>query len=125
MNVNIVLASGFLIPQQFAGINYFRGVKDRLEAAGHRVLAPLVPPLAKCEDRARKLAEASDATFPNDPVHIIAHSMGGLDSRMLIGRNFCGLGEEGRILSLTTLSTPHQGSPVADLLAGSGPDDVR
>jgi triacylglycerol lipase len=123
--VNIVLASGFLIPQQFLGINYFRGVKDHLETAGHRVLAPVVPPLAKCEDRAKILAEKINATFGNDPVHIIAHSMGGLDSRMLIGRNFCGLGEPGRILSLTTLSTPHQGSPVADLLAGGGPDDTR
>src|ERR1700721_1964246 len=123
--MNIVLASGFLIPQQFLRQNYFRDVQARLEQAGHQVLPPLVPPLAKCEDRARVLADNIAGKFPNDPVHIIAHSMGGLDSRVVIGGNLRGLGEPGRILSLTTLSTPHRGSPVADLVVGHGPDDVR
>jgi triacylglycerol lipase len=123
--VNIVLASGFLFPQTVGPIEYFRGVKPRLEARGHHVLAHRVPIVASCRARAEELAKAIDAEFGSSPVHIIAHSMGGLDCRMMIGQNFCGLGEKGRILSLTTLSTPHQGSPVADLLAGKGPDDVR
>jgi triacylglycerol lipase len=123
--VNIVLASGFLFPQRIGPIDYFRGVKDRLEKGGHQVLAPPVPPLASCKARAEQLAKAIDAKFGSNPVHIIAHSMGGLDCRMMIGKNFCGLGEKGRVLSLTTLSTPHRGSPVADLLAGKGPDDLR
>ena len=49
--------------------------------------------------------------------------MGGLDSRILIARDLNGLSR--RIVSLTTLSTPHRGSPVADLLAGHAPDRVR
>jgi triacylglycerol lipase len=48
--------------------------------------------------------------------------MGGLDSRVLIGKNLNGLA--GRIASLTTLSTPHHGSPVADALAGPGAGEV-
>jgi len=123
--VNIVLASGFLIPQQFLGKDYFRDVRAHLEQAGHRVLPPLVPPLAKCLDRATILADEIAEQFGNDPVHIIAHSMGGLDSRMMIGNGFRGLDRPGRVLSLTTLSTPHQGSPVADLLVGDGPADMR
>ncbi len=43
-------------------------------------------------------------------VNIIAHSMGGLDSRHVIST----LGLGGKIASLTTLSTPHRGTPVAD-----------
>ncbi len=123
--MNIVLASGFLFPQTAGSIQYFRDVKPRLEAKGHRVLAPKVPVVASCKARAKVLADAIQAEFKEDPVHLIAHSMGGLDCRMMIGENLNGLGEKGRVLSLTTLSTPHRGSPVADLVAGKGPDGVR
>src|SRR5262249_29282626 len=44
------------------------------------------------------------------PVHILAHSMGGLDARYLIS---C-LGMAPRVLSLTTIGTPHRGTPFAD-----------
>jgi triacylglycerol lipase len=120
--VNIVLASGYLFPQKIGPINYFRDVTAHLEAAGHVVLPPDVPPLASCNDRAKKLGAAIEGKFGKSPVHIIAHSMGGLDSRMAIGMNYGGLGEPGRVISLTTLSTPHLGSPVADLLVGNGSD---
>jgi len=43
----------------------------------------------------------------------------------VIGRNLQGLSNPGRIASLTTLSTRHRGSPIADLLLGSRPDDER
>ncbi|HTO85304.1 MAG TPA: hypothetical protein VMQ73_24000 [Methylomirabilota bacterium] len=124
--MNIVLASGFLVPQRIGQIiEYFRGVESRLKAQGHHVLAHKVPVVASCKVRAKSLADAIQAEFKNEPVHIIAHSMGGLDARMMIGENMNGLGEKGRIVSLTTLSTPHQGSPLADLLAGKGPEDLR
>ena len=47
---------------------------------------------------------------PNEAVHLIAHSMGGLDSRFAVSR----LGMSDRVLSLTTIATPHRGSPFAD-----------
>jgi triacylglycerol lipase len=122
--VNIVLSSGFLFPQQLGPIEYFNGVKDHLEQQGHDVIAPTVPPLKSCVARAEQLAKAINDHFKDQPIHLIAHSMGGLDCRMMIGRNK-DFQQPGRILSLTTLSTPHQGSPVADLLAGRGPDDKR
>jgi triacylglycerol lipase len=124
-DMNIVLASGFLFPQRVFGINYFRGVQAELEKAGHQVLPPIVAPLAGLEARAERLAQQINEKFPDGRVHIIAHSMGGLDCRVMIGGNKQGLAQKGRILSLTTLSTPHQGSPVADLLAGRDSDDVR
>lgn len=43
-------------------------------------------------------------------VNIIGHSMGGLDARYLIST----LGYGDKVASLTTISTPHRGSPVAD-----------
>jgi triacylglycerol lipase len=121
--MNLVFASGFLVPQQFLGGNYFRDVKDHVERDGHRAVMPPVPPLGTCDERAQALADGIARGFPDGPVHIIAHSMGGLDSRTLIGNDIEGLA--GRIASLTTLSTPHRGSPVADLLAGPRPNDAR
>jgi triacylglycerol lipase len=126
--MNLVFASGFLVPQEVAGIKYFRGLEDRLkQATGHAVLFPRVDPLKDATVRGQQLADAIQAAinggFPAGPIHIIAHSMAGLDSRVLIGNNLNGLA--GRIASLTTLSTPHRGSPVADLLVGDGPDDAR
>ncbi len=123
--MNIVFASGFLVPQQFLGLNYFRDVKAHVSRQGHNVLTATVPSVATCEERAKVLAAAIQQEFPAGPIHIIAHSMGGLDSRMIIGHNLLKLAEPGRIASLTTLSTPHRGSPVADLLAGPRPGDLR
>ena len=48
------------------------------------------------------------------PFHLIAHSMGGLDSRFLISH--LQPSGDNRILSLTTISSPHHGSPLADLI---------
>ncbi|MCM1127969.1 MAG: triacylglycerol lipase [Lachnospiraceae bacterium] len=47
-----------------------------------------------------------------DKVNLIAHSKGGLDARFLIS----GLHMEDHIASLTTISTPHRGSELLDLL---------
>ncbi len=122
--MNLVFASGFLVPQNLLGIDYFRGMKGHL-AGRHTALFPVVPSTATSEERARVLADAIHEKFPQGPVHIIAHSMGGLDSRTLIAANHHGLADPGRIASLTTLSTPHHGSPVADLLAGPQPGGLR
>jgi triacylglycerol lipase len=122
--MNLVFASGFLIPQRFLGIDYFRGVSAHLDGR-HATCFPVVSPIATIEERARQLADAIQQRYPEGAIHIIAHSMGGLDSRTLIARNLHGLSVPGRIASLTTLSTPHRGSPVADLLAGPRPDDAR
>jgi triacylglycerol lipase len=123
--MNLVFAGGFLLPQHLLGINYFRGLQDHLAQSGVKALFPQVPSTARCDVRASILADAIRRAYPDGPIHIIAHSMGGLDSRTLIGSNLRGLSNPGRIASLTTLSTPHRGSPIADLLVGPRPDDER
>ena len=124
--MNLIFASGFLIPQRILGIDYFRGLESHLAAAGeHATLFPKVPPVGTFGDRAQALADAIQDKFPEGAVHIIAHSMAGLDSRALISRNLRGLSNPGRIASLTTVATPHRGSPVADLLVGPRPGGAR
>jgi triacylglycerol lipase len=91
-------------------VDYFNGIPEALRAAGNRVLVARLSPTGGIADRAVQLRLFLDREAPREPVHIIGHSMGGLDARYLISR----LGMAARVLSLTTLGTPHRGSPVAD-----------
>jgi triacylglycerol lipase len=90
--------------------DYFRGIPELLQAAGNRVAVARLSPTRGIADRALQLKEFLDRTAPEEPVHLIAHSMGGLDARYLISR----LGMALRVLSLTTLGTPHRGTTFAD-----------
>jgi triacylglycerol lipase len=90
--------------------DYFPGIRQYLEAAGNRVLVPRVSPTAGVARRAADLKRFLDREVPRGPVHLIGHSMGGLDARYLVAR----LGMEGRVRSVTTVGTPHRGSPFAD-----------
>lgn len=89
---------------------YFRGIPEALRAAGNRVLVSRVHPTASIEFRARRLGYRIQTHLPDERVHIIAHSMGGLDARRLLEEP----GWRDRILSLTTIATPHLGTIIAD-----------
>lgn len=90
--------------------SYFRGIPQALRAAGNRVLVSRVHPIASVEFRARRLGHRIQTYLPDEPVHIIGHSMGGLDARRLLDEP----GWRDRILSLTTIATPHLGTIIAD-----------
>jgi triacylglycerol lipase len=92
----------------------FYEVQDALEADGHVVYESLVPPFDSVEVRSAALATFIDQVLADSgaaKVNLVAHSMGGLDARDLISR----LGYGDRVASLTTLSTPHRGTHVADV----------
>ncbi len=107
----IVLAHGFMgSPTNFWAFN---NVKEALEADGHVVYEGEVPPFHSPTVRAERLALAVDRALAETgapKVNIIAHSMGGIDSRYMIST----LGYGDRVASLTTISSPHQGSGIAD-----------
>ena len=124
----IVLAHGF--DGSLTNRWSFYKVEDRLREDGHVVHAAQVSPYKGVPARAAELAVHVDAALREcrakpgcdaSKVHIIAHSMGGLDSRYLISK----LGYGDRVASLTTISTPHRGSNVADVLLRFIPDDVE
>lgn len=121
----IVLVHGFnASPQQFG---FGPEVVAALCADGHSVFAPQTPAFASAEDRGDVLAAAIDDILAGGTdacgrtpaeapakVNIIAHSMGGLDTRYVIGS----LGYGDRIDSVVTISTPHRGSAIADMALG-------
>ncbi|QXD16401.1 alpha/beta fold hydrolase [Rhodocaloribacter litoris] len=95
----------------------------RLRAHGIRAYAPNVAPYETVPVRAAmwqaRLRHVLDETGA-DRVHLIAHSMGGLDARYLITV----LGAHDRVASLTTIATPHHGTALADLVLEQ-PERVR
>jgi triacylglycerol lipase len=111
----IVLAHGLLGFARLAlrGIplaTYFRGVPSYLEKMGNRVILSQVPATASIAARAEALKSQIQLHAGTEPVHVIAHSMGGLDARHMIS---C-LGMASQVLTLTTLGTPHHGTSFAD-----------
>jgi triacylglycerol lipase len=90
--------------------NYFPGIDTAYREAGNRVLMAQLSPTGGVRQRAAELKAFIDRESPQDPVHIFAHSLGGLDARYMISR----LGMAERVLSLTTIGTPHRGTPFAD-----------
>jgi triacylglycerol lipase len=123
----IVLAHGVLgfgdeLPglfQLLPTIHYFNCVADHLRDLGHVVLEPQVDPTGSVQERGDQLAEKIlRQTAPGDKVHILAHSMGGLDARHAITKRSDVVE---RVATLVTIGTPHRGSPVADAVArGTG-----
>jgi triacylglycerol lipase len=89
--------------------NCFSVLREFLVQRGFRPLFPQVAPTAGVVSRAGQLREQI-LRWTEEPVNIIAHSMGGLDARYLITH----LGMADRVRSLTTVSTPHRGTFLAD-----------
>ncbi|KAG6041885.1 hypothetical protein E4U41_000731 [Claviceps citrina] len=110
-------------------IHYWHGIREALTAQGARVMTTRVPPSSSIRQRAARLeSEIAGQHAGGGPVNIIAHSMGGLDARYMISAMAAakaqarGGGEPGpkfQVASLTTVSTPHRGSPFADYVLGS------
>lgn len=98
-------------------LNYFRGIRTMLKDKGYLVYHSKVGWAADVDKRGADLKENILKILRQagaEKVNIIAHSMGGLDSRhMMFNDRRDGKIHE-RIASLTTISTPHSGSPFAD-----------
>jgi triacylglycerol lipase len=100
-------------------VDYFRGIPQALRAAGYSVpQPPSLNTAGSIVERAIDLKRylESEPGVSGQQVHLIAHSLGGLDARYMISR----LGMADRVLSLTTIGTPHQGSPIADVVVKAG-----
>lgn len=85
--------------------------------------APPVIPYAKIEIRAQswvKVINELSELVPGSKINIIAHSMGGLDIRYALSK----LDVARNVASLTTISTPHRGTSLAELTLRT-PEPIR
>jgi triacylglycerol lipase len=115
----IVLAHGFFGFEDFAGISfvqYFFGVRAALEADGETmVFTPAVDPFNDSTVRGHMLLEEIDRIrheTGHARVNLIAHSQGGLDARVVAHER------PDMLASVVTISTPHAGTELADVVLG-------
>ncbi|PJA30977.1 MAG: thioesterase [Zetaproteobacteria bacterium CG_4_9_14_3_um_filter_53_7] len=106
----VVLIHGLFGFRKLLWFEYFRGIRERYEKMGLRIVIPSLPWVSSIEKRAAALAK--QLQHEQGPLHLVAHSMGGLDARYWISR----LGGGEKVASLTTLATPHRGSAAADFV---------
>jgi triacylglycerol esterase/lipase EstA (alpha/beta hydrolase family) len=98
--------------------HYFKGIRTHLRSNGFDVWHTQVDWAGSVTKRSSDLKRAVEAllqTTGAEKIHIIAHSMGGLDSRHMLFDNRNN-GFHRKVASVTTISTPHRGSPVADFI---------
>ncbi len=133
----MVLHRVYLTPGMFgfarlASFDYFVHVKHELErrfgdaGQGVEVHVVDVAPTASVCRRAARLAEVVERTAGDDgPIHLLGHSTGGLDARLVAspGVRLSNSGEPPRWLprlrSITMMNTPHFGTPLASFFATS------
>ena len=117
----IILAHGF----NTSTTNFWRfnDVDIALADDGHVVTLGSVPPFDTPQVRAGFLADQVDALLEEtgaEKVNMICFSMGGIDCRWLVSPD--GLDYGAKVATVTTLSSPHRGTAVADAALGVLPD---
>ncbi|MFT3764167.1 MAG: hypothetical protein QM820_01400 [Minicystis sp.] len=126
----VYLAPGMFGFARLASFEYFehmvRAFEERFRLHGRRAEVHVceVHPTSSVRRRAAKLARMVAATSGSDggPIHLVGHSTGGLDGRLVasptahLGEG-APLGWTSRIASITTVNTPHYGTPLAAFFA--------
>ncbi|CAO3593400.1 unnamed protein product [Absidia cylindrospora] len=94
-------------------VHYWNGIEKALCDLGAQVIVTRVPKSESIANRAYALHSILSSFMSNKEINFIGHSMGGLDCRHLLShmkdRSY-------HVNSLTTICTPHRGSPVMDWL---------
>ncbi|CAG8644159.1 12806_t:CDS:2 [Funneliformis mosseae] len=93
-------------------IHYWGGIQEALRKLGAKIVVTKVPRTGDVRARAQVLHETLETVYSGGiDVNLLAHSMGGLDCRYLIAHLPT---EHCTVRSLTTIATPHRGSPFMD-----------
>jgi triacylglycerol lipase len=133
--VSRVVHRVYFVPGMFgfghlAGYDYFKhvraGLEQRFARAGVEAVFEDVPapPTSSLRYRSRILAATVAKSAAGDgPIHLIGHSTGGLDVRLVLSPSVnLGVAPEQlawreRVVSAVTINTPHYGTPLATYFA--------
>lgn len=130
MTTHVFLSPGLFGFVRVGSYDYFCHVQAALEQrfrdAGRDVVVRVVDvhPTASIRRRAAKLMTAIDEDYSgHGPIHLVGHSTGGLDARLVASPTVSVVGRHGppawidRVRSVTTINTPHYGTPLASFFA--------
>jgi triacylglycerol lipase len=117
----IVLIPGIFAFDTIAGIDYWYQIPSAIESRGGKVFVPKINAFESSVERGEQLIAQLDEIKASSggkitKFNLMGHSQGGLTSRYVMNVR------PDLVASLTTLSTPHTGSPVADLITGIAPE---
>ncbi|MDE6557490.1 MAG: hypothetical protein K2K39_00125 [Clostridia bacterium] len=110
----VILVHGIILKEGHF-FKSFGNIEERLRRNGYTVYTAPTDGFGTIENNAAQLkayVEKILAEEHAEKVNLIAHSKGGLDSICMIKQN----GMEDKVASLTTISTPHLGSPIASYI---------
>lgn len=121
---NIILVPGFFGFANLGDLVYFSHVAEFLQGlygesgVEIRVIHAATSPTASIKERVRRIVDVIEREAPSGPLHLVGHSSGGLDIRMLTAPDFS-LDEVDveasarRVRTVVMLATPHHGTPLA------------
>ena len=111
----VVLVHGIVAHDRGRIINFWGRIPKKLQENNVKVFFGNTDSWGSYESNAEILKATIDRILDetnSEKVNIIAHSKGGIDSRYLIWKYNYG----DKVASLTTISTPHHGAEIADLI---------
>lgn len=118
----IMLVQGILAFDSIAGIEYWYKISEKLESEGATVYTAHINAFNGSEQRGEQLIAELDNIRAVDPsiqkFNLMAHSQGGLTSRYVMSVR------PDLVASVTTMGSPHQGAPIADVLDNVFPQDT-
>jgi triacylglycerol esterase/lipase EstA (alpha/beta hydrolase family) len=128
----VFLVPGFFGFSSIGRLKYFNGVGeiigDEFERRGipARVIEIDTLPTASIRRRAASLLEFVHSLSGDSegPIHLVGHSTGGLDARLLVCPNADLQSQQkrallARVASVVTVACPHFGTPLADVFGGA------
>lgn len=129
MRQHVYFSPGMFGFGRLGSYNYFAHVERelgaRFAAAGHELVPHVIEdlPTASVRRRATRLAELVGQTATDDgPIHLLGHSTGGLDARLVASPAStvaASLTWLSRLRTVTTMNTPHFGTPLASFFTTS------
>jgi triacylglycerol lipase len=117
----IVLVPGIFAFDSIAGIDYWYQIPSAIESRGGQVFVPKINAFESSSERGEELIaqleeiKASSGGRINK-FNLMGHSQGGMTSRYVMSVR------PDLIASVTTMATPHTGSPVAELTTKLAPE---
>ncbi len=131
MRHHLYLSPGMFGFGRLGSYNYFghveRELTSRFAAAGHELFVHVINdlPTASIRRRSTRLAETvSRSAGADTAIHLLGHSTGGLDARLVSSPSTCSIPDEllgwlPQLRSVTAMNTPHYGTPLASFFATS------
>lgn len=115
----IVLVHGMFGFDSLVGIDYWYGIPSDLKSDGAKVYVTQVPALESTEARGEALlAQVENIAAIHGKVNLVGHSHGGPTARYVAHIR------PDLVASVTSVGSPHKGSPVADFIVNSPLDGM-